>query len=94
MHKAHPKVIRLAARASCDQRTALKFLQGGYIRVHAVRERLEKAAVELGMRTPTVTVSTARLNAVLGAKTPGPTEEDIDTRLEKAEALARLHGDT
>lgn len=50
MHKGHPKVIKLAAEAECDPRTAAKFLNGWRIRVHAVEARLIEAAKRLGLK--------------------------------------------
>lgn len=51
MHKGHPTVIKLAAKAECDPRTAAKWLNGWHIRVHATRARLEAATKALGLET-------------------------------------------
>jgi hypothetical protein len=50
MHKGHPDAIKLAAEAEVDPRTAAKFLQGGSIRTHRVRQRLKQAATKLVLK--------------------------------------------
>lgn len=53
MTRSDPKVTRLAVAADCDPRTALAVLEGRPVRPR-IRERIERAAKELGMKLPKV----------------------------------------
>ncbi len=46
-----PEVLRLAAEAGCDPRTAQRALDGQEVRP-LVAERIKRAAKKLGMRLP------------------------------------------